>query len=299
MGERALARMEKAAQKIKDPVQRSRVIGLAKRKIRALVRKKKLSQAAQPPKKKKTVSKMPPIPSWSSAPKSHSSKKMSKKTLEGRALARMEKAAQGIHDPAQRARVIALARKKIRALVRQRQAASPAPAPAPAPRSPKKKTHSAKKKKPKQVKLGEHIWTVGNNEGNNDPLASLAMAKMTVAAQKIKSKTKRHQVIKLAKERILKDVAKRTAHKAKKPVTVKSDALANMAMARMTVAAQRIKSKKERAQVVALAKERILKDVAKRITKKKKSAASKTLNRVLKNVVKVAKRAHVPQKKNK
>merc|ERR1711959_236050 len=275
MGERALARMEKAAQKIKDPVQRSRVIGLAKRKIRALVRKKKLSQAAQPPKKKKTVSKMPPIPSWSSAPKSHSSKKMSKKTLEGRALARMEKAAQGIHDPAQRARVIALARKKIRALVRQRQAASPAPAPAPAPRSPKKKTHSAKKKKPKQVKLGEHIWTVGNNEGNNDPLASLAMAKMTVAAQKIKSKTKRHQVIKLAKERILKDVAKRTAHKkkhsAKKPVTVKSDALANMAMARMTVAAQRIKSKKERAQVVALAKERILKDVAKRITKKKKT----------------------------
>merc|ERR1711959_511502 len=267
MGERALARMEKAAQKIKDPVQRSRVIGLAKRKIRALVRKKKLSQAAQPPKKKKTVSKMPPIPSWSSAPKSHSSKKMSKKTLEGRALARMEKAAQGIHDPAQRARVIALARKKIRALVRQRQAAAPAPAPAPAPRSPKKKTHSAKKKKPKQVKLGEHIWTVGNNEGNNDPLASLAMAKMTVAAQKIKSK---------------------------KPVTVKSDALANMAMARMTVAAQRIKSKKERAQVVALAKERILKDVAKRITKKKKtkkSAASKTLNRVLKNVVKVAKRA--------
>merc|ERR1711959_414007 len=272
MGERALARMEKAAQKIKDPVQRSRVIGLAKRKIRALVRKKKLSQAAQPPKKKKTVSKMPPIPSWSSAPKSHSSKKMSKKTLEGRALARMEKAAQGIHDPAQRARVIALARKKIRALVRQRQAAAPAPAPAPAPRSQKKK-NSAKKKKPKQVKLGEHIWTVGNNEGNNDPLASLAMAKMTVAAQKIKSKTKRHQVIKLAKERILKDVAKRTAHKAKKPVTVKSDALANMAMARMTVAAQRMKTKK--------------------------SAASKTPNRVLKNVVKVAKRAHVPQKKNK
>merc|ERR1711939_100307 len=95
----------------------------------------------------------------------------------------MVRTAQSIRSPAERARVIALARRKITALVKKRAQTA------------LRKSHHKDIEKPKMVKP--------------DALASLAMAKMQMAARHITSKKERRQVVKLAKERIMKDVAKR------------------------------------------------------------------------------------------
>merc|ERR1711907_399199 len=174
----AMAKMQMAARHITSKKERRQVVKLAKERIMKDVAKRHKRSPASVHKKHVAATEHK-----TGSVGHHKKKAVAKQSLEESALAKMMRTAQSIRSPAERARVIALARRKITALVKKRAQTA------------LRKSHHKDIEKPKMVKP--------------DALASLAMAKMQMAARHITSKKERRQVVKLAKGRIMKDVAKR------------------------------------------------------------------------------------------